>query len=45
MANDATKKTLEEQEQRRAQFTRIAAWTDPKPKPEPEQRRDEAEAS
>jgi len=37
--------TPEEDASRRAQLTRIEAWTDPKPKPEPEERAEQAEAS
>jgi hypothetical protein len=37
--------TPEEDAGRRAQLTRISAWTDPKPRPAPEEQREEAEAS
>jgi hypothetical protein len=37
--------TPEEDAGRRAQLTRIAAWTDAKTKPEPAEREEQAEAS
>jgi len=40
-----TTATPDESERRKAQFTRISAWTDPEPRPAPEERTDEAEAS
>jgi len=42
-----TTATPDESERRKAQFTRIGAWTDPEPQrqPAPEERTDEAEAS